>query len=99
AGGSVGTVTITAISGAISGDTTLTVTAAELVSIAVTPANPNVALGNTQQFTATGTYTDASSTDLTASVTWSRTNGTGSASIDADGLADTSGGSQGTVTI
>ena len=34
----------------------LTVTAATLVSIAVTPPNPSIAKGLTQQFTATGTY-------------------------------------------
>ena len=46
-------------------------TAATLVSIEVTPADPSIANGTTQQFTATGTYTDASTQDLTAAVTWS----------------------------
>jgi N-acetylneuraminic acid mutarotase len=41
-----------------------------LVSIAVTPSNPNLPLGLTQQFKATGTFTDASTADLTTSVTW-----------------------------
>ena len=41
-----------------------------LTSIAVTPANPSVAKGLTQQFTATGTYTDGSTADLTSQVTW-----------------------------
>ena len=65
-----GTTTITATSGLITGSTTLTVTAAELVSIAVTPVDPGIANGTTQQFTATGTYTDTSTQNLTASVTW-----------------------------
>ena len=43
----------------------LTVTAATLVSIAVTPADPSIAKGLTQQFTATGTYTDSSTQNLT----------------------------------
>ena len=49
---------------------TLTVTAAALVSIAVTPANPSIAKGLTQQFTATGTFTDNSTQNLTSQVTW-----------------------------
>ncbi|MGK0480299.1 MAG: hypothetical protein ACJAQ3_000262 [Planctomycetota bacterium] len=68
-----GTVTITATDpgSGVNGATSLTVTAATLVSMAVTPANPSVALGTDQQFVATGTYTDASTQDLTTSVTWS----------------------------
>jgi uncharacterized protein YjdB len=70
-GADVGSSTITATSGAVSGSTTLTVTAATLVSIDVTPASPGIAKGTTQQFTATGSYTDASTQDLTTAVTWS----------------------------
>jgi len=42
------------------------------VSIAVTPANPTIAKGTTQQFTATGTYNDGSTQDITATerVSW-----------------------------
>jgi YVTN family beta-propeller protein len=65
-----GAVTITATLGTVSGSTGLTVTPAALVSIAVTPANPTIADRTTQQFTATGTYTDSSIQNLTASVTW-----------------------------
>ncbi|MBK8100675.1 MAG: Ig-like domain-containing protein [Planctomycetes bacterium] len=68
-----GTTTITATHAAtsIAGSTTLTVTAAVLVSIAVTPALPSIALGYTQQFAATGTFSDNSTQDLTTAVTWS----------------------------
>jgi hypothetical protein len=67
-----GSTTITATSGGIPGSTTLTVTAATLVSIAVTPANPSIAAaGSTQQFTATGTYSNGSTQGLTTAVTWS----------------------------
>ena len=48
--------TISATLGAVTGSTVLTVTAAALQSIAVTPANPTIAKGSTQQFTATGTF-------------------------------------------
>src|SRR5262249_2218351 len=65
------TITATDPGTGINGATTLTVTAAVLMSIAVTPANPSIALGRTQQFTATGTYSDNSTQDLTASITWS----------------------------
>ena len=70
-----GTTTITATSGNISGSTTLTVTPATLVSITVTPANPSIVLGTTEQFTATGTYSDNSTQDMTTSVTWSSSAG------------------------
>ena len=69
-----GSTTISATSGSISGSTTLTVTSATLVSIAVTPANPSIANGLTEQFTATGTYTDNSTQNLTTQVTWSSSN-------------------------
>ena len=44
-------------------------TPANLVSIAVTPANSTLDLGTTQQFTATGTFADTSTAPL-QSVTW-----------------------------
>ena len=82
----VGTTSISATLGAVSGSTVLTVTAATLQSIAVTPANPSVTKGTTQQFTATGTFSDASTQNLTGSVTWgSATPAT--ATINASGLA------------
>jgi hypothetical protein len=64
----------------VSGNATLTVTAAALVSIAVTPANTSIPVGGTQQFTATGTYTDTTTQNLTSSVSWGSTN-TGAATI------------------
>ena len=36
-----------------------------LTSIAVTPANPSISTGTTQQFTATGTYSDQSTQNIT----------------------------------
>ena len=70
-GTAVGVTTIRATSDSIAGQTRLTVTAATLVSLAVTPANPSIANGTQQQFGATGTYTDNSTQDLTTEVTWS----------------------------
>lgn len=81
-----GSSTITATSGTVSGSTTLTVTAAVINSIAVTPANPNIPLGISQQFTATGTFSDGSVQDVTGVVTW-KSSSTGVASITVSGLA------------
>ncbi len=55
----------------ISSSTTLTVTDPLLVSMAVTPANPSIAAGTTQQFTATGTYSNGSTQNLTSTAVWS----------------------------
>lgn len=65
-----GTTTITASTQGRSGSTTLTVTNALLQSIEVTPANPSIANGTRQPFTATGRFDDGSAQDLTAAVTW-----------------------------
>ena len=54
-----------------SDSTTLTVTAARLVSIAVGPPNPSIPNGTQKQFGATGSYSDNSTQDLTEDVTWS----------------------------
>jgi hypothetical protein len=70
-----GHATIKAASGSITGSRTLTVTSAALVSIHVTPVNPNAALGTSTQFTATGIFSDDSAQDLTSQVTWSSSAG------------------------
>jgi uncharacterized protein YjdB len=83
-----GTTVITATSGTVSGSTTLTVTpvkAPTLVSIAVSPANPSIARGATQQLTATGTYDDGSTQDVSATATWSSAAAT--ATVSSTGLA------------
>jgi trimeric autotransporter adhesin len=66
-----GSTMITATLGGISGSTNLTITAATLVSLGITPANPGIAKGLKSQFTAVGTYTDNSTQILTAQVQWS----------------------------
>ncbi|MFN9573094.1 MAG: Ig domain-containing protein [Betaproteobacteria bacterium] len=69
----VGSTTITALHPAsgIAASTPLTVTAAALASIAVTPSITSVPLGLSQAFTAIGTYTNGTTQDLTSAVTWS----------------------------
>ena len=83
-GAAVGNATVTAGSGTITGTATLTVSAAGLVSITISPASASVPKGTTQQFTAQGTYTDGSTADLTNGVTWTAGSG---ATVTASGLA------------
>jgi uncharacterized protein YjdB len=54
----------------VSGTTTVTVTAAVLTSITVTPPDSSIAKGTSKQLTATGTFSDGTTKDLTTSVTW-----------------------------
>lgn len=83
-----GSTSIGATLGSISGSTTLNVTAAlTLVSISVSPAYPTIGLPGNQQFSATGTYADSSTQDITASVTWSTSDPT-VATINSAGLAN-----------
>jgi len=58
----------------------------KLKSIAVTPDSTSVPVGATKQFTATGTYSDDTTKDLTASVSWSSSN-IATATIDSAGNA------------
>jgi len=71
--------------GTVTGTATLNVTPAALVSIAVSPQNPSISTVQTQQFTATGTYTDNSQQTI-ASATWTSSN-TAAATINGSGLA------------
>jgi len=91
-----GTTTITATYGGISGTSILTVTSVTLVSIAVTPVTPSIAIGAIKQFTATGTFSDKSTQDITASVTWNSSS-PAIATITSAGLA--TGVAPGTVSI
>ncbi len=58
---------------------------ATLTAIAVTPVDPNIPRGLTKQFAATGTYSDNSEMDITASVIWSSEN-TDVATMNDNGL-------------
>src|SRR5664280_392000 len=67
-----------------------------LSSITVTPVNPSIALGATEQFIAMGTYSDHTSQVITTSVAWKSDTAT-VATIDSTGLATAV--SAGSVTI
>ena len=95
-----GTANISATSGSVAGSTLLTVTQAALVSISISPPLPSIAAGTTQQFAATGTFTDGSTQDLTQSAYWSSSAASVATISDASGsqgLATTL--STGTTTI
>lgn len=86
-----GSTTITAVSGGISASSPLTVSTATLLSVTVTPAAGSVPLATSQQFSATGRFSDNSTQDLTASASWS-------SSFPSIATISNSGGSQGRVT-
>jgi uncharacterized protein YjdB len=69
-----GTATISATAFGVTGTTTLTVGTGTLVSVDITPTNPSVSVGATQQFTATGTFSDATKQDVTLNSHWSSSN-------------------------
>jgi uncharacterized protein YjdB len=81
-----GTVTLTAALDSLSGTTSVTVTIANLASIAVTPNNASILSDGTEQFKAIGTLTDGTTTDITGEVTWNSSN-TSVATINSSGLA------------
>ena len=95
-GRSVGTATITAALGGNSGSATLTVTAATLSSIVVTPLTASTPMGLTKPFVATGAYSDGTSVDISSTVTWS-SGTTAVATVVSPGVA--TGKSVGTAAI
>ena len=68
-----------------------------LQSIEITPGAPSLPLGLTQQFKATGRYSDNSSKDLTNSSTWSSSN-PAAATISSSGMATAKGLGSTTIT-
>ncbi len=69
-----GSAVITATDGTINGTSSLTVGPPSLVSITIGAASPSVGVGSTDQFTATGNFTDGSTQSLSSSVIWSTSN-------------------------
>jgi uncharacterized protein YjdB len=90
-----GTVTVSAsdrVSGlssaASGGSATITVLPPTLTGIAVLPLDTQLPLGATQQYQAVGLFSNGSSADLTAVVSWASSD-PGAASVDRAGLART----------
>jgi len=81
-----GTAAVTASFGGKRGSAKLTVAVPKLVSITITPEGPYLSNAMTQQFTATGNYSDKTTQDITSSVKWKSSN-TKIAAINPSGLA------------
>ncbi len=92
----VGKSTITATFKDASGSTPLTVTEPVLQSIELSPNNPSILTLSTKKITATGTYSDGSTPDISSQVTWGSSN-PAIATIKVDGTVTIL--TQGTTTI
>jgi uncharacterized protein YjdB len=86
-----GSTTITASYQGVSGTTLLAVGGGKLTSIAITPSPLSVAVGGHQPLTATGTWDDKSTRDITTDVTWL-------SSSDATATVSNAAGSRGLFT-
>ena len=82
---SAGTTNLTATLNSASGSATVTVQPAALSSLALTPNPVSLPAGTSQALTVTGTYTDGSSANLTASSTFTSTSSS-TAAVNASGL-------------
>ncbi|MGO9259554.1 MAG: Ig-like domain-containing protein, partial [Bryobacteraceae bacterium] len=80
------TATVTADFNSGSHSASIKLVAPALVSLAVTPANSTIAKGATQQFTATGKFSDGSTQNLTTSVSW-KSSATKVATVTSTGVA------------
>ncbi len=70
---------------------------ATLTSMEVTPVNPTLTSGATQQMTATGTFSDGSTQNVTNQVIWASSN-TGAVTLAGTGLARGVGSGNSTIT-
>jgi len=80
----IGNATISATSGSVTGNAAVTVAQAVLLGIAVSPSASSLPLGESEQLTATGKFSDGTQQDLTQSVTWAAS-GTGIVTVSATG--------------
>ncbi|MBV9870943.1 MAG: Ig-like domain-containing protein [Frankiaceae bacterium] len=85
-----GSTNVVASYGGKTGSTGVTVTAAALSSVTVSPSPASMAKGTQQQFSATGHFSDGTTQDVTSSATWSSTN-TDAVTVDTTGLATAAG--------
>ncbi|MFZ1141315.1 MAG: Ig-like domain-containing protein [Candidatus Sulfotelmatobacter sp.] len=92
-----GAATVTASEGSIAGSDALAVALPPLVSIAVTPRTPSLNPNHSVQLSATGTFSDGTTQDLSRVVTWSSTSA-GVLTISATGLATANSPGAATVT-
>lgn len=79
-GASTGSATVSASLGGLSASTGVTVSAATLSAIDVSPDDVSIAAGTAQAYTATGIFSDYSTQDLTAQVSWASSQGSATVS-------------------
>ena len=91
-----GGATIKATMGGVSGAASITVGPPSLTGLSIAPSSSSLPLGTGKQLTATGTYTDGSSNDITTLVTWSST-AASIATVSSSGLVSSL--AQGAATI
>jgi hypothetical protein len=65
-----GTVTVSAVSGSLSGTMNLTITPAVLVGLKITPAQTSLLIGNSLRLRAIATFSDGTTKTATGSATW-----------------------------
>lgn len=94
-----GGVTISASLGTVQSAMNITITAATLQSITVTPGNSSIANGTTQNFYAHGVYSDNSTQDLTGQVAWSSTDPAVATPHSSGGIATLTSHQPGTTTL
>ena len=85
-GTAVGTAQVTASFGGFTASATITVTAATLKSLKVTPASTSLIAGRQRAFSAVGKFSDGTSQDLSDEASW-RTDSPSVATIGPDGTA------------
>lgn len=97
-GVAIGTVTISGNCQCYITQTNLSVSsqASTVTSIAVTPANASIAIGNTQQFVATASNSSGTTNDITSTASWTSSDST-VATVSSGGLV--TGVASGNVTI
>src|SRR5262244_1475063 len=83
-------------SGSNGGSNSNSGTPVSLSSILITPGAASVQAGSGQQFSATGTFSDGTSKDITGTVQWSSSN-TSVASVTASGMANAANTGQTTI--
>src|SRR5205085_1303087 len=69
-----GNVTVTATLGSVTALISFSITNATIQSITITPVNQTIPIGWHLQFTATGTFSDSSTQDISTVATWSSDN-------------------------
>ena len=94
-----GNATVTANYTDLSGSAAVMVSTATktLVSISISPSAPSLLAGSTQQLSATGTYSDGTSADLTTTAIWTSSNGT-VATVSSGGLISSAATGSATIT-